>query len=236
MNNHPDSILKMIADDGWREALGADLPEGYPEQVAAALALRLDAGERIAPPLSSVFRALEMVPIADVRGVIVGQDPYPGEGDADGLAFSARNSVNLPASLAKIIAELRRDFDFGQPENGDLTPWAERGVLLLNAALTTVVGTAWGHGDIDWETFVRVVLRIVARKSPPSAILLWGSKARAFGDEFAGTAHCLITSDHPKASRRTDDTSGKPFRGSHPFRRANEFLQPSGREIDWRLP
>lgn len=162
MQSDPSSILDMIADKGWRDALEAELPTGYAEQIALELALRIRAGERIAPALPVAFRALDLVPIDQVHVVIVGQDPYPTEGDADGLAFSASGNGALPISLARIFAELRRDLGCVKPSNGDLTRRAQRGVLLIITALTTKLGTAWGHASIDWEKFTRAVLRIVA--------------------------------------------------------------------------
>jgi len=177
MLSHPPSILNSIADEGWRDALEAELPAGYAERIALELAVRTRAGGRIAPALSIAFCALDLMEIDQVHVVIVGQDPYPTGSDAEGLAFSASGNGGLPSSLARMFAELRRDLRCAKPSNGDLTLWAQREVRLLNNALTTKEGTAWGLASIDWETFTRTVLRVIARRSRPSAILLWGRKA-----------------------------------------------------------
>lgn len=235
MLSHPPSILDSIADEGWRNALEAELPAGYAERIALELAVRTRAGGRIAPALSIAFRALDLVAIDQMHVVIVGQDPYLTAGDAEGLAFSASGNGGLPSSLARIFAELRRGLGCAKPSNSDLTLWVQREVLLLNNALTTKEGTAWGLASIDWETFTRTVLRVNARRSRPSAIRLWGRKAQALAGEFTSTARLVITSDHPRGMRRRGDDRGIPFRGLQPFSRANAFLLTDGRAVDWSL-
>jgi uracil-DNA glycosylase len=227
MQSHPPSILDMIADQRWRDALEAELPAGYAEQIAFVLASRVRAGERIAPVLPVVFRALDLVPIDQVRVVIVGQDPYPTAGDADRLAFSANGNGGLPSSSARIFAELRRDLGCAKPSNGNLTLWAQRGVLLLNTALTTKVGTAWGHASIDWETFTRAILRIVASRcnDPIAAIrrtprcsqvqtLVYADGAKLSGDRGRRTLlpQCAAGNCIPGPPQRADQRTASSMK------------------------
>lgn len=236
------NLFALLKEPSWRNALRAEFDQPYMDEIAEALEAAELAAEngdaRIAPCRSDIFRALNCVPVDKVRAVIVGQDPYPKRDDADGLAFSVRRDFKLPSALSKILAELRRDLGWSKMTSGNLTPWADAGVLLLNAALTNLVGYTWAHGDLDWQRFTRAVLGVVARRERKTVILLWGGEAAAFKSVFDGTTHKLLLSDHPCASRKMVEGSTKtPFNGSKPFSATNEFLRDEGfPEINWALP
>jgi len=233
-------LLTLIAAPSWRAALAAEFQEPYMATIADAI----DKAERssddelqLSPRRDDIYRALNLVPIKSVRAVIVGQDPYPHIGDADGLAFSYRGDGATPNGLGKVLAEAKRDLGWKFKPTRDLTSWAEQGVLLLNAALTNLVGSTWAHGALDWQQFIGAVLRTVAACSRPSAIMLWGEKAAEFSSIFEGTQHKVFKSDHPCASRSKGELAATPFAGSRPFSRANAFLMATvGTEISWTLP
>jgi len=235
-------LFSLLEEPSWRSALRTEFEQPY----MAAIARALDEAEqaaaegdaRVTPCRSDIFRALNSVPVDEVRAVIVGQDPYPKAGDADGLAFSVRRDLKLPNALGKVLAEARRDLGWKGRTSGDLTPWVRSGVLLLNAALTNLVGYTWAHGDLDWQRFTRAVLGVVARRERKAVILLWGTEAAKFQSVFDGTDHKVIISDHPCASRKLVKGSDKvPFKGSKPFSKADDALRAAGLPgIDWSLP
>lgn len=216
--------------DGWRPALA--------EAVANPSFRRLDdylATERartdtaIYPPAPDVFAALRLTPLDCVRAVILGQDPYHGEGQAHGLAFSVRPDMPLPPSLRNILAEWEADQELGLAPNGSLLPWARHGVLLLNAVMTVRQGQANSHRDEGWEPFTDAIVRAVSDKKEPVAFLLWGRPAQR-KLPLIGGRHVVIQSAHPAAR------GPKRFRGSKPFSAANAALRALGRPpIDWSL-
>ncbi|MEN8376362.1 MAG: uracil-DNA glycosylase [Gemmatimonadota bacterium] len=215
------------------------IPAGWPrlfretgEPYFRSLERRLArAQERFFPASVDIFRALKLTPSASVRVVILGQDPYHRPGQANGLAFSVNPGVAPPPSLKNIYAELRRDLGVGPPEQGDLTPWAARGVLLLNAVLTVPEGRAGGHAGWGWELFTDAVIRAVAEADQPAVFLLWGKRARARAGPLAGTRHVLLETSHPSPL-----SAHRGFLGSACFSRANEALAALGRPaVDWSL-
>ncbi|SDE92617.1 uracil-DNA glycosylase [Limimaricola pyoseonensis] len=205
---------------GW-----ADLPffaEDWP-----ALRDRLAARDAVAPPAALRFRALDLTAPEDVRVVILGQDPYPTPGHATGLAFSVPGDLRkLPPSLRNIFAEMRDDIGCA-PESGDLTHWAQQGVLLLNTALSVDPGQPGSHARWGWDRLVAQVLDRAARR--PCAFLLWGNHAQKVARPFTGPEHLVIETAHPSplAARRG-------FFGSRPFGRINDWLEARGEApIDW---
>lgn len=174
------------------------------------------------PAKADVFRALSL-PLPEVRVVIVGQDPYPTPGHAHGLAFSVPNHVQpLPKSLANIFSELRSDVG-GAPESGDLTPWVDQGVLLLNRVLTVRAGNPGSHRGRGWETFTEAVLRATA----PVAVVLWGNDAQTARSFFPRAE--ILASPHPSPL-----SAHRGFFGSRPFSRVNEALLAKGEQpIRW---
>ncbi len=205
--------------------------DGGADAVAAALDARVAAGERIAPAPEAIFRALALTPIDRVKAVILGQDPYPRPGDANGLAFSFVGARSLPPSLRVILAELADDLGVPRPDHGDLTAWAREGVLLLNAALTTTEGVSGTHLKLGWDRLVDEVVAAISARRPAVVFLLWGATARGRAPLVDAKTHLVLESGHPSPLNRARD-----FPGSRPFSRANAWLRE--REIDgvdWRL-
>ncbi len=199
-----------------------------------------DAGRTIYPPQSQIFRALTLTPPEQVRAVIVGQDPYHGPGQANGLAFSVNPGVPLPPSLRNIFREMQEDIGAKMPESGDLTPWAERGVLLLNTVLTVQDGQANSHKNWGWQDFVLDVFRSCAALPQPVVFLLWGRQAQAFVSSLPldGVENKrVLCSSHPSPLGAGKGSANVPaFLGSRPFSKTNQLLQEMGAEpINWEL-
>jgi len=191
---------------------------------------RLASGATIYPP--QPFRALELTPLANVRVVILGQDPYHGEGQAHGLCFSVQRGVRPPPSLVNIYKELQSDLGCVPPRHGNLTPWAEQGVLLLNSVLTVEAGRAASHQGKGWERFTDAIVRLLAEQDRPLVFILWGAYAQRKGAFIDKTRHLVISSAHPSPL-----SAHNGFLGSKPFSRANRFLEDHGQKpINWALP
>jgi len=211
--------------EGWRPAVEEFLASGEGERLAAFIRARLDAGAVIYPP--HPLRALELTPLASVHAVVLGQDPYHGPGQAEGLAFSVADGVKPPPSLRNIFKEL------GQaPETGSLTHWARSGVLLLNAVLTVEEGQPAGHAKKGWEALTDRLLALVAATASPCVYLLWGVHAQAKAELIRthaaeyGREILVLQSNHPSplSARRPP----VPFLGSGCFRQAREWLAQRG--------
>jgi uracil-DNA glycosylase len=184
------------------------------------------------PPHDEVFAALHLTPFAEVKAVILGQDPYHGPGQAHGLCFSVRHGVQPPPSLQNIFKELEADLGISPPDHGCLDAWARQGVLLLNASLTVRAGKAASHQGKGWEAFTDEVLRVVNTKPERVVFILWGASARRKKALIDSSRHVVIESAHPSPL-----SASNGFFGSRPFSRANEALVEAGREpIDWALP
>lgn len=189
------------------------------------------AGHTVHPPRDRVFRALELTPFRRVRVVLLGQDPYHGPGQAHGLAFSVPPGVRPPPSLRNLLRELRDDLGVPTPDHGTLTPWARRGVLLLNAVLTVREGEPGSHAGKGWERFTDAVLRRVTAKRSPVVFLLLGSRAQEKATSVDLSAHAVVTAAHPSPL-----SAWRGFFGSRIFSTVNARLEAAGREpIDWRL-
>jgi uracil-DNA glycosylase len=186
----------------------------------------------IFPPHDEVFAALHLTPFAEVKAVILGQDPYHGPNQAHGLCFSVRQGVPPPPSLQNIFKELEADLGIPPPRHGCLDAWARQGVLLLNASLTVRAGRAASHQGKGWETFTDEVLRTVNTKPERVVFILWGASARRKKALIDTTRHVVIESPHPSPL-----SASSGFFGSRPFSRTNAALVEAGREpIDWSLP
>jgi uracil-DNA glycosylase len=179
-----------------------------------------------------VLRAFSF-PFEAVRVLIVGQDPYPTPGHAVGLSFSVAPDVRpLPRSLANIFNEYRADLGYPQPANGDLSPWAQRGVMLLNRVLTVRPGTPASHRGKGWEAVTECAIRALVAREQPMVAILWGRDAATLRPIFGGENCVSIESAHPSPL-----SASRGFFGSRPFSRANELLAGMGAEpVDWRLP
>jgi uracil-DNA glycosylase len=190
------------------------------------------ARHRVYPPGGEIFRAFDLCPFDRARVVVLGQDPYHGPSQAHGLCFSVRRGVPPPPSLANIYKELRADLGVDAPDHGELTAWAEQGVLLLNTVLTVREHTANSHRGKGWETFTdRVIAELNARRDG-LVFVLWGAAAGAKASAIDGRRHLILRSAHPSPL-----SAHNGFFGSRPFSRINEHLRARGEaEIDWRLP
>jgi uracil-DNA glycosylase len=220
--------LRAIIDPGWAEAL-----EPVADRIAAMgdfLRAEVAAGRRYLPAGENVLRAFKQ-PFGDVRVLIVGQDPYPTPGNAVGLSFSVAPDVRrLPPSLVNIFTEYAEDLGYPAPASGDLSPWSERGVLLLNRVLTVAPGTPGSHRGKGWEAVTDQAIRALAGRQQPLVAILWGRDARTLAPLLDGVAR--IESAHPSPY-----SAGGGFFGSRPFSRANQLLQQQGAEpVDWKLP
>lgn len=213
----------------------ASLPffaDGSAEAVAERVDARVAAGAEVLPAAPDIFRALRTTPLDAVKAVILGQDPYPTPGDAHGLAFSYVGPRRLPPSLRTILAEMGEDLSVPPPRSGDLTPWAERGVLLLNSALTVEAGQAGAHLKLGWSALTDQALAAVSARRPAAAFLLWGGSARRRAASIDRDKHLVLEAGHPSPLNRLGD-----FRGRRPFTRVNDWLRQRAIEpIDWRLP
>ena len=187
--------------------------------------------ERIFPPAKEIYQALHLTSYEETKVVILGQDPYHGEGQAHGLAFSVREGMRFPPSLVNIFKELEADLGCPYPSSGDLTPWAKEGVLLLNTTLTVKEKTPLSHKDKGWETLTARIITVLAPKESPLVFILWGANARAKKAYLKDTPHLIIESAHPSPL-----SAHRGFFGSKPFSKCNAFLKSVGQEeIDWCL-
>jgi uracil-DNA glycosylase len=185
----------------------------------------------IYPPASEVFRALELTPLRRVRVLLLGQDPYHGEGQAEGLCFSVRKGVAPPASLRNIFRELQTDLGVPPPPHGSLVAWAERGVLLLNAVLTVRAGEANSHQGRGWEEFTDAVIGRVAAKRTRVVFALWGAYAQKKIPLIDTARHAVVTAAHPSPL-----SARRGFLGARPFSRIDTALVEGGRQpMDWRI-
>jgi uracil-DNA glycosylase len=221
---------------GWLEPLRAEFGSPYMASLRAFLIAEKARGRRIFPRGENWFRALDLTPLADVRVVILGQDPYHGEGQAHGLCFSVQPSVRIPPSLVNIYKELETDLGIARPSHGFLEHWARQGVLLLNAVLTVEMGRAASHQGQGWERFTDAVIRLVNAKAEPVVFMLWGSHAQkkaGFVDSIdKGGRHLVLKAPHPSPL-----SAYSGFFGCRHFSKANAFLEARGEKpIDWRLP
>ena len=221
--------------ESWRAALEPLLATPKLRALGGFLSAEEAAGKTIYPPRKFRFAALDHTPLDTVKVVILGQDPYHGPGQAHGLAFSVPQGVAIPPSLRNIYKELESDLGIAPAARGNLTRWADQGVLLLNTALTVEAGQAGSHQRRGWEEFTDAAVAAVAARPEPSVFVLWGAHARKKAAGVAGlgevTPHLVLTSPHPSPL-----SAYAGFFGSKPFSKANAFLEAKGRgAIDWRV-
>ncbi len=218
-------------EPGWRAVFQSLASDPATASVNAFLDLRRRQGVEILPPEPVWLRAFELTPLAAVRVVILGQDPYPTPGHAHGLCFSVARDVSpLPRSLANIYRELEDDLGI-RNRHGDLSGWARQGVLLLNTVLTVDAGQAGSHRGVGWEVFARRAIEAVNAAAAPRVFILWGNDARKRGASLDRERHLVLESAHPSPL-----SARRGFFGSRPFSRTNEFLEKRGLAgIDWQV-
>ena len=223
-------------DESWRTPLLGEFASPYMQGLKRFLEEEKAAGKRIFPKGGEYFRALDLTPLDRVKVVVLGQDPYHGEGQAHGLCFSVRPDVRIPPSLVNIYKELQTDLGIAPARHGFLEHWAQQGVLLLNAVLTVQMGQAASHQGRGWERFTDAVIRLVNARAEPVVFMLWGSYAQkkaAFVDSIdKGGRHLVLKAPHPSPL-----SAHNGFFGCRHFSQANRFLESRGQKpIDWALP
>lgn len=225
----------LAADFGdWQPLLQRWRASAAGQALVAAVDERVAAGAKVYP--AQVFRALALTPLSSVRVLILGQDPYHGPGQAEGLAFSVPPGQRLPPSLRNIVKELRRDLGLAWPESGSLLPWAQQGVLLLNATLTVEDGQAGRHARLGWQTLTDEICLALARDAQPKVFMLWGAHAQAKAPLLSvpGAGHTVLACNHPSPLSALRPPT--PFIGCGHFGLANAFLRRAGRPaVDWAL-
>lgn len=216
-------------DPSWQAALHTEFEKPYMVSLRAFLADTKAAGKVIYPKGGEIFNAFNTTPLDSVNVVIIGQDPYHGPGQAHGLCFSVRNGIALPPSLLNIYKEIEAEYGVKMPRTGDLTSWAQQGVLLLNATLTVEHGLAGSHQNKGWEEFTDAAIRAVNIKRENVVFILWGSYAQKKGAMIDRNRHCVLTAPHPSPL-----SAHRGFFGCGHFKAANAYLAAHGRnEIDW---
>jgi uracil-DNA glycosylase len=226
-------MVSQPLPESWRPVLEPVLARPALRKLGGFLAGEEAAGKAIYPPRGTRLAALELTPLESVKVVILGQDPYHGEGQAHGLAFSVPAGVRTPPSLANIHKEIARDLGLAPPANGNLEGWARQGVLLLNNALTVEAGRAGSHGGLGWEALTDAAVAAVAARPEPSVFMLWGSHAGAKAARIAGlgegSRHLVLRAPHPSPL-----SAHRGFIGCGHFGQANAFLEANGRgAVDW---
>jgi len=217
-------------EEGWKQALAEEFSKPYFTQIKAFLLAEKQAEKTIYPPGPLIFNAFNKTPFEAVKVVILGQDPYHNPGEAMGLCFSVPRGVKTPPSLVNIYKEIKNSLGIAPASHGDLTQWAEQGVLLLNAMLTVEARKPASHQKIGWQTFTDAVIRTISEKKEGVVFLLWGNFARTKKILIDGTKHSIFESAHPSP------LAGDAFQGCGHFVRTNEILEKQGRvKIDWAL-
>lgn len=218
INNDWDEKLKIVFDGEGFKKFYQLVEEEYKNNI-------------IYPPKDYIFNALKLTPYKDVKVVIVGQDPYHGEGEAHGLSFSVQKGVKIPPSLQNIYKELKEDLNIEPYEYGDLTKWAKEGVLLLNAVLTVKKDTPASHRKLGWERLTDYIIKLLNNKEEPVVFILWGNFAKEKKKYITNPKHLVIESAHPSPF-----SARYGFFGSKPFSKTNEFLKKNNiKPIDWNL-
>lgn len=219
-------------EESWKFALEAEFSDPYMAELKRFLVAEKQAGKHIFPKGSEYFRALDLTPLDEVKVVILGQDPYHGQGQAHGLCFSVKPGVRIPPSLVNIYKEMQSDLGIPPANHGFLEHWAEQGVLLLNSVLTVEEGKAAAHQGKGWERFTDAVIRTVNDECDGVVFILWGSYAQKKAAFVDTERHLVIKSAHPSPL-----SAHNGFLGSRPFSKANEYLQSIGKDpVDWKLP
>jgi uracil-DNA glycosylase len=219
-------------EHSWLQKLQPEFDAPYMIALKSFLTAERDAGKVIYPKASEWFTALNTTPLHHVRVVILGQDPYHGEGQAHGLCFSVRQGVRPPPSLLNIYKEMQTDLGLTPPRYGNLEHWAQQGVLLLNSVLTVQANTAASHAGKGWEKFTDAVIREVNALPHPVVFILWGNYAQKKAAFVDATKHHIIKSAHPSPL-----SAHNGFFGSRPFSKANTFLITQGKQaVEWKLP
>lgn len=216
--------------EDWMTAIGGELEKPYFKELMTFVANERKT-KQVFPPEDEVFSAFTTAPFNDVKVVLLGQDPYHDDGQAHGMCFSVKPGVRPPPSLQNMFKELKEDLGCKIPNNGYLVPWAQQGMLLINAVLTVQAHQPASHANKGWETFTDAVIKAVSNRADPAVFLLWGGYAKKKAKLIDAKKHKVIQGAHPSP------LSAKLFFGSKPFSQVNNALKELGKTpIDWQLP
>ena len=219
----------MLGND-WDKILEDELNKDYFKKIISHINLEYEQ-KTIYPDISEIFKAFRLTSYKDVKVVILGQDPYHGEGQAEGLSFSVKDGIQKPPSLQNIFKELNSDLGYEIPTTGSLISWAENGVLLLNSILTVEKDKPASHRDYGWEIFTDAVIKRINARSTPVVFIFWGSFARAKKKYVTNKIHLVIESPHPSPF-----SAYNGFFGSKPFSKTNDFLIKNKEQpINWNI-
>ncbi len=224
-----DRKMAAISND-WLAPLTPEFAKPYYRELYKKVKEEY-ATHMIFPPSNEVFSAFELTPLADVKVVILGQDPYHNVGQAHGLCFSVKPDVEIPPSLVNIYKELHDDLGCYIPNNGYLVKWAKQGVLMLNTVLTVRAHQANSHRGIGWEEFTNAAIRVLNKQDRPIVFILWGSPAQRKKEMLNNPKHLILEAPHPSPL-----SAYRGFFGSKPFSQTNAFLEKNGlTPIDWQI-
>jgi uracil-DNA glycosylase len=227
-----DPPFDLRLEPGWNSVLAEQLRQSYLLQLHQRLVAEREAERRTYPPARIIFHAFDRTPFDKVRVVIVGQDPYHGPAQAMGLSFSVPRGVAVPPSLRNVFREIEGDLGLPRPSHGDLTHWADQGVLLLNTTLTVGAGEAGSHADWGWSRLTDAAIRALSQGREDIVFLLWGRHAQAKRALVDEQRHLVLVAPHPSPL-----SASRGFIGCRHFSRANEWLAARGATpIDWSLP
>lgn len=217
-------------EEGWKRALNDEFEKPYFKSLTKKVREEYKNPQiKVYPPGNKIFAAFDSCPLDKTKVVIIGQDPYHGYGQANGLCFSVSPGVKIPPSLINIFTEIHNDTGAPIPSNGDLSRWAEQGVLLLNSSLTVRDGSPASHTGIGWEEFTDAVVEKLNQEKENLVFLLWGSNAIKKGEKINREKHLVLTSPHPSPL-----SAHRGFFGNHHFSKTNEYLKAHGKEaIKW---
>ncbi|MFB6342405.1 uracil-DNA glycosylase [Saccharicrinis sp. FJH62] len=222
--------MDVKIEDSWKEVLEPEFEKEYFQSLVNFIKNEYKT-KKVYPPGNLIFNAFNLCPFNKTKVVIIGQDPYHGPGQAHGLCFSVQQGIAFPPSLNNIFKEIKGDLNIPVPANGDLTKWAEQGVLLLNATLTVQAHNAGSHQKKGWETFTDEAIKQLAEKRENLVFLLWGAYAQKKAEMINPQKHLILKSVHPSPL-----SASRGFFGNHHFSRTNEYLRSKGKtEIDWKI-
>lgn len=222
--------MELLLDNSWRKVLSDQFEQPYFFTLTKFLEEEYQT-QTIFPPQNEIFTALNLTPYDQVKVVILGQDPYHGGGQAQGLAFSVKNGVKIPPSLRNIYKEMETDVDIKPASHGNLMSWAHQGVLLLNTVLTVREGVAYSHRGQGWEQFTDEIIRKLNQREQPIVFILWGKPAQEKSKMIDLQRHAIISAPHPSPL-----SARRGFFGSQPFSKTNQILKNWGEQpIDWEL-
>lgn len=215
-------------DKTWKTALKTEFQKPYWEKLTKFVREQYLKG-KVCPPAKNIFRAFDLCPLDKVKVVIVGQDPYHGEKQANGLSFAVNDGITLPPSLKNIYKEIQSDLVITPNSTGDLSRWAKQGVLMLNSVLTVAINMPTSHKDKGWEQFTDAVIQSLNKSRTNIVYLLWGKYAQTKGEVINREKNLVLVSGHPSPY------SAHLFFGNHHFSRCNGYLKNNGiKKIDWR--